>query len=58
MMASLLVLLLVLLNLGGLVSVVFQFGRGESLPGLGSLILLIVLDLFGFWILRELRENG
>ena len=58
MMANLLVLLLVLLNLGGLISVVFQFGRGEWLPGLGSLAVLTMLDLFGFWILREVRENG
>lgn len=58
MMANLLVLLLVLLNLGGLVSVLFQFGRGEWLPGLGSLAMLALLDALGFWILRELRENG
>ncbi|SMB92977.1 hypothetical protein [Deinococcus hopiensis] len=58
MMANLLVLLLVLLNLGGLVSVTFQFGQGHWGPGLGSLALMILLDLLGFWILRELRENG
>ncbi|GAA5514828.1 hypothetical protein Dcar01_03589 [Deinococcus carri] len=58
MLPGLLVTLLVLLNLGGLASILFQFGRGEWLPGLGSLVLAALLDAVGFWLLRELRENG
>jgi hypothetical protein len=57
-MPGLLITLLVLLNLGGLASVFLQFGRGEWLPGLGSLALLVLLNGVGFWLLRELRENG
>lgn len=57
-MSGLLITLLVLLNLGGLASVFLQFGRGEWLPGLGSLALLALLNGVGFWLLRELRENG
>lgn len=58
MIPSLLTLLLVLLNLGGLASILFGFGRGEWLSALGSLGLVVALDLLGFWLLRELRENG
>lgn len=57
-MPGLLITLMVLLNLGGLASVFLQFGRGEWLPGLGSLVLLVLLNGVGFWLLRELRENG
>lgn len=57
-MPGLLVILLVLLNVGGLSALVFQFGRGEWLPGLGSLATVALLDALGFWLLRELRENG
>lgn len=56
-MPGLLITLMVLLNFGGLASVFLQFGRGEWLPGLGSLALVIALDAVGFWLLRELREN-
>ncbi|MBB5233029.1 hypothetical protein [Deinococcus budaensis] len=57
-MPGLLVTLLVLLNVGGLTALVFQFGRGEWLPGLGSLAMVALLDALGFWLLREVRENG
>ncbi|EYB69440.1 hypothetical protein DEIPH_ctg006orf0004 [Deinococcus phoenicis] len=58
MLPGLLVTLLVLLNLGGLASILLQFGHGDWLPGLGSLALVVLLDALGFWLLRELRENG
>lgn len=56
-MPGLLITLMVVLNLGGLASVFLEFGRGEWLPGLGSLALLVLLNGVGFWLLRELREN-
>lgn len=58
MLPGLLVALLALLNLGGLASVWLQFGRGEWLASLGSLTMMALLDVLGFWLLRELRENG
>ncbi|MEW6421895.1 MAG: hypothetical protein AB1511_09250 [Deinococcota bacterium] len=58
MLLGLLVTLLVLLNLGGLAAGLLQFGRGEWLPGLGSLVLVVLFDAIGFWLVRELRENG
>ncbi len=58
MLPSLLMALLVLLNLGGLASSFLQVGRGEWLPALGSLALVALFDVVGFWLLRELRENG
>ena len=58
MLPGLLVTLLALLNVGGLIALVLQFGRGEWLPGLGSLAMVVLLDGVGFWLLRELRENG
>lgn len=50
--------MLVSLNLGGLFSIIMQFGRGELWAALGSVVFVVGLDALGFWILRELRENG
>lgn len=58
MLPGLLTLLLALLNLGGLASILLHVGRGEWLPALGSLAALALLDVIGFWLLRDLRENG
>ncbi|WP_019584764.1 hypothetical protein [Deinococcus apachensis] len=58
MLPGLLVALLALLNLGGLASVFLHAGRGEWLPALGSLAVVALLDVVGFRLLRELRENG
>ncbi|GBF04373.1 hypothetical protein DAERI_010545 [Deinococcus aerius] len=58
MLPGLLALLLALLNLGGLASVFLHLGRGEWRPALGSLAVVVLLDVVGFWLLRELRENG
>ncbi len=58
MLPGLLVALLVLLNLGGLASGFLQVGRGEWWSALGSLVLVGLFDMVGFWLLRELRENG
>lgn len=58
MLLGLLILLLVSLNIGGLASAVMHFGHGEVFSGLGSLLGTGLLDALGFWLLRELRENG
>jgi hypothetical protein len=55
---GLLVVLLISLNLGGLFSIIMQFGRGELWAALGSLVFVLALNALGFWILREMRENG
>ena len=52
---GLVVLMLLSINLGGLMSVILQLGRGEWLAGLGSLVTLIVVDALGFRVLRGLR---
>lgn len=49
-----LVFVLVSLNLGGLFSLIMQFGRGEWLTGLGTLASVVLLDAIGFWLLREM----
>ena len=54
----LLIFLLVSLNLGGALSLALQVGRGEGWAALGTLALLIFLDLLGFWSLRHLRGRG
>ncbi|MFC3833305.1 MULTISPECIES: hypothetical protein [Deinococcus] len=58
MILGLLLLILISVNLGGIFSMVMQVGRGDWLAGLGSLLLLAVLDVAGFWIVRALREEG
>ncbi|WP_412029760.1 hypothetical protein [Deinococcus yunweiensis] len=58
MILGLLLLILVSVNLGGIFSMVMQVGRGDWLAGVGSLLLLAVLDVAGFWIVRALREEG
>ena len=55
MLIGLVVLMLLSINLGGLMSVILQLGRGELLAGLGSLVTLIVVDALGFRVLRGLR---
>lgn len=57
-MAALLVTLLVLFNMGGLLALVLQLGRGEHRAALGSLAFLVVFDLLGVWLLRQARGSG
>lgn len=57
-MAGLLVALLVLFNVGGLLALVLQFGRGEWRAALGSLAFVVVFDLLGVWLLRQARGSG
>lgn len=57
MLLGLLILVLLGVNLGGIFSLGMQFGRGEWLAGLGSLLFLALLDVLGFWLLRGLRSG-
>lgn len=58
MLPVLLTLLIVLLNLGGVASILLQFGHGEWSPAMRSTVLLLGLDVVGLWLLRRLREPG
>ncbi|WP_188741344.1 hypothetical protein, partial [Deinococcus wulumuqiensis] len=55
MLLGLLILLLLSLNLGGIFSAAMQFGRQEVLAGLGTLLMVGLLDAVGFWLLQGLR---
>lgn len=52
---GLVVAMLVLLNIGGAIGVIFSLGRGD-LGGFGTLATVLGLDLLGFWLLRQMRE--
>ncbi len=49
--------LLVLVNVGGFASLLFSLRQGQLLGGLSTLVLLALLDTFGFWLLRSMRED-
>lgn len=55
-MQGLMIVLMVLLNLGGIVTVVFNIGQGH-LRWLADLITLVVLDAIGFYLLRVARSD-
>ncbi len=50
------VFLLIVLNIGGLVSVVLDVGGGHW-AGLWKLLAVAALDLLGFGLLRWMRED-
>lgn len=58
MLVGLLLVLLALLNVGGLMALVLQLGRGEWAAALGTLAFVLLFDLLGAWLLREAREGG
>lgn len=57
-LAIYLVVLLVLLNAGGLLSLILDLGRGQFGPALGKLLVMSVLDVVGVGLLRQLRDEG
>lgn len=57
-MTALVVALLVALNLGSVMALVWQLGRGEWTAALGSLLFVVTFDLMGFWLLRQARAGG
>ncbi|MPY65916.1 hypothetical protein F8S09_04285 [Deinococcus sp. SDU3-2] len=58
MLPGLLLVMLAFLNVGGLIALVLQLGRGEWVAALGSLAFVVLFDLLGIWLLREARGGG
>ncbi|WP_407568973.1 hypothetical protein [Deinococcus altitudinis] len=56
-MSGLLLALLVLVNVGGFASLLFSLRQGQLLSGLTTLLLLGLLDMFGFWLLKSMRDD-
>lgn len=54
---AVMVFVLVSLNLGGLCSLILQFGRAQWLDGLGTAGFVVGLNAIGFWLLRAMRED-
>ncbi len=57
-MLGLMILMLISLNLGGIFSVIMQISKGEWLGAITSLLGTLLLDAFGFWLLRDLRSKS
>ena len=57
-MSGLLIVLLVLVNLGGFASLLFSIRQGQLGTFFSTLLLMGLLDMFGFWLLRSMREDG
>jgi len=49
--------LLMLINVTGFASLVFSLRQGHLSGGLTTLLLLGLLDMFGFWLLKSMRED-
>ena len=56
-MSGLLLALLVLVNVGGFASLLFSLRQGQLLSGLTTLLVLGLLDMFGFWLLKRMRDD-
>ena len=56
-MSGLLLALLVLVNVGGFASLLFSLRQGQLLSGLTTLLVLGLLDMFGFWLLKSMRDD-
>lgn len=57
-MSGLLIVMLVLVNLGGFASLLFSIRQGQLGTFFSTLLLMGLLDMFGFWLLRSIREDG
>lgn len=57
-MSGLLIVMLVLVNLGGFASLLFSIRQGQLGTFFSTLLLMGLLDMFGFWLLRSMREDG
>ena len=57
-MSGLLIAMLVLVNLGGFASLLFSLRQGQLGAFFSTLLLMGLLDVFGFWLLRSMREDG
>jgi hypothetical protein len=56
-LSGLLLALLVLVNVGGFASLLFSLRQGQLLSGLTTLLVLGLLDMFGFWLLKSMRDD-
>lgn len=54
---GLLVVLLALLNVGGIIAIVLGIGRGEP-RWITDLVMLVLLDAVGFTLLRAARDDS
>ena len=57
-MSGLLIAMLVLVNLGGFASLLFSIRQSQLGAFFSTLLLMGLLDMFGFWLLRSMREDG
>jgi len=57
MQQTMLVVLLVLLNAGGIISVIFNLSQGHA-RWVTDLLTVIVFDVIGFYLLRALRDDA
>lgn len=56
-MAGLVVALMVLLNVGEAINIIFAIGKHEWWALLTALGWMVALNLVGFWLLRGLRDE-
>ena len=57
-MNGLMIAMLVLVNVGGFSSMVFSLRQGQIGAFFSTLLLTALLDVFGFWLLKSMREDG
>ena len=55
---GILTLLLILVNFGGFASLLFSIRQGHIGDFFSTLLLTALLDMFGFWLLKSMREDG
>jgi hypothetical protein len=56
-MNALLIGMLALVNIFGFTSLLFSLRQGHIGAFFSTLALLALLDVFGFWLLRSMRED-
>lgn len=56
-MGNMVIILIVLLNIGGVINIVFAVGKSEWLELFKTLVWVIGLNAVGFWLLRGLRDE-
>lgn len=56
-MNALLIVMLGLVNIFGFTSLLFSLRQGHIGSFFSTLALLALLDMFGFWLLKSMRED-
>ena len=56
-MIGFVITMLVLVNFGGFASLLFSIRQGHIGDFFSTLLLTALLDMFGFWLLKSLRED-